>query len=150
MVMAYSKWYKFYLVEFTNKYHPTPSGYTFIKPGITHHVKDVMKRFDPSVDDGYPKNYDDWIIVCKHSRVFYSLAEAKEYEKYFLTELYPYDYNDTKVWLEKVLHLEDTNRYDNMSGRSEIRMIPTKDAKALYHKLNSEKDREKKALANVQ
>jgi hypothetical protein len=41
--------------------------------------------------------------------------------------------------------MEDKNRYDNMSGRSEIRMIPTKDAKALYQKLNSEK----KALANV-
>lgn len=142
--MEYSKWYKFYLMEFTNKFYPTPSGYTFIKPGITHHM-DVMKRFDSSVDDGYPKNYSDWNIVCKFSQVFKSLAEAKQFENYFLTELYPYDYNDTKVWLEKVLQLEDTNRYDNMSGRSEIRMIPTREAKSLYHKLNSEK----KAFANA-
>ena len=144
MVMVYSKWYKFYLMEFTNKLYPTPPGHVFIKPGITHHM-DAMKRFDPLVDDGYAKNYEDWNIVCKFSQVFKSLAEAKAYENYFLTELYPYDYNKTKVWIERVLHMEDANRYDTMSGRSEIRMIPVAEAKKLYQTLNSEK----KALANV-
>jgi len=131
-------------MEFTNKFHPTPAGHAFIKPGITHHM-DVMKRFDPSVDDGYAKNYDDWNIVCKFSRVFKTLAEAKAYENYFLTELYPYDYNKTKVWIESVLNLEDKNLYDTMSGRSEIRMVPITEAKKLYQTLNSEK----KAMANA-
>jgi hypothetical protein len=136
--MAYEKWHKFYLMEFENKFYPTPAGHKFVKPGTTHHM-DVMKRFDPSVDDGYAKNYDDWNITCKYSRVFKSQAEAKAYEKYFLTELYPYDYNGTKVWLESVLGLEDKNRYDTMSGRSEIRMIPIAEAKKLYSTLNNEK-----------
>lgn len=136
--MAFEKWYKFYLMEFTNKFYPTPAGFTFIKPGITHHME-ALDRFNPSVNDGYQKNYEDWNIVCKFSRVFKSLAEAKAFENYFLTELYPYDYNGTKVWLESVLNLEDKNRYDTMSGRSEIRMVPTAEAKKLYYTLNSEK-----------
>ncbi len=136
--MSYEKWYKFYLMEFKNKFYPTPAGYEFVKPGTTHHM-DVMKRFDPSVDDGYAKNYDDWNITCKHSRVFKSQAEAKAYETYFLTELYPYDYNGTKVWIESVLGLEDKNYYNTMSGRSEIRMIPITEAKKLYSRLNNEK-----------
>lgn len=136
--MAFEKWYKFYLMQFNNKVYKAPNDVIFIKAGITHHM-DVMKRFDPSVDDGYQKNYEDWEIICKFSRVFKSLAEAKAYENYFLTKLYPYDYNGTKVWLEKVLNIEDRNRYDTMSGRSEIRMIPIAEAKKLYQTLNSEK-----------
>jgi hypothetical protein len=135
--MAYKKWYKFYLMEFQNKFYPTPAGYVFVKPGITYHM-DAMKRFDPAYDS-YAKNYDDWNINCKYSRVFKSLAEAKAYENYFLTELYPYDYSKTKVWLESVLGLEDKNYYNTMSGRSEIRMIPIVEAKKLYNTLNSEK-----------
>lgn len=136
--MAYEKWHKFYLMELENKFYPTPTGYAFIKPGTTHHMN-AMDRYNPLVDDGYAKNYDDWNITCKFSRVFKSQVEAKAYETYFLTELYPYDYSKTKVWLEEVLGLEDKYRYNTMSGRSEIRMIPITEAKRLYSKLNSEK-----------
>ena len=135
--MAYEKWHKFYLMKFENKFYPTPPGYEFIKPGTTYHM-DVIKRFDPAYDS-YAKNYDDWIITCKYSRLFKSEAEAKAYETYFLTEVYPYDYNGTKVWLESVLGLEDKKYYNTMSGRSEIRMIPISEAKKLYSTLNEEK-----------
>ena len=134
-----SKWYKFYVMEFTNKLRPTPAGNVFIKAGITHHM-DVMKRFDPSVDDGYQKNYDDWKIVCKFSQVFQSKEEAESFEKLFLEEVFPYDYNKNKVWVEDVLGF-DRYHYKNVSGISEIRMIPIQQAKQLYRELNESKKR---------
>jgi hypothetical protein len=99
---------------------------------------DVMKRFDPTVDDGYQKNYEDWNITCKYSQVFQSKELAEKFEKFFLTEIYPYDYNQNKVWVEDVLNL-DRNYYSHVSGISEIRMIPEKEAKRLYHLMNSAK-----------
>ena len=132
-----SAWHKFYLMEFTNKFYPTPKGHVFIKAGITHHM-DVMKRFDPAINDGYAKNYEDWKIVPKFSQVFKSKQLAEDYEKYFLTEIYPYDYNMNKVWVEDALMLE-RNHYSHVSGISEIRMIPTAEAKKLYQQLNEAK-----------
>ncbi len=132
-----SRWYKFYLMEFTNKFRPTPNGFVFIKAGITHHM-DVMKRFNPAVNDGYDKNYDDWDIVCKFSQVFQSKEEAQSFEKLFLTEVFPYDYKQNKVWVEDVLGLEK-NYYKDVSGISEIRMIPIEQAKQLYRELNRAK-----------
>jgi len=132
-----SVWHKFYLMEFTNKYYPTPAGHVFIKAGITHHM-DAMKRFDPSVDDGYQKNYEDWNIMCKFSQVFKSKELAEKFEKYFLTEIYPYDYKLNKVWVEDALMLE-RNHYSHVSGISEIRMVPIKEAKQLYYQMNKAK-----------
>ena len=99
---------------------------------------DVMKRFDPAINDGYAKNYEDWKIVPKFSQVFKSKQLAEDYEKYFLTEIYPYDYNMNKVWVEDALMLE-RNHYSHVSGISEIRMIPTAEAKKLYQQLNEAK-----------
>ena len=132
-----SKWHKFYVVEFTNKHRTTPAGYVFIKAGITRHM-DVMKRFDPSVDDGYQKNYDDWNIVCKFSELFYSKKEAEAYERNFLHEVFPYDYKKNKVWIEDVLGF-DPYYYNHVSGISEIRMIPVDTAKELYQSLHRAK-----------
>ena len=145
---SFEQWYKFYLSEWTNKYYPTPKGHVFIKAGITHHIDDAYKRFDPSVDDGYPKNYEDWNIVIKNSLLFKSKALAEQYEKYFLTELYPYDYNLNKVWVEDALMLERYH-YSHVSGISEVRMIPISEAKQLYQKLHHEKHSQKKGFENA-
>ena len=62
-------WYKLYVVEMVNKKYLGPNdGKKLIKFGITHHM-DIMKRFNPEVDDGYERNYDDWIILPKYSQV---------------------------------------------------------------------------------
>ena len=119
---SFEQWYKFYLSEWTNKYYPTPKGHVFIKAGITHHIDDAYKRFDPSVDE--------------------------QYEKYFLTELYPYDYNLNKVWVEDALMLERYH-YSHVSGISEVRMIPISEAKQLYQKLHHEKHSQKKGFENA-
>ena len=103
-------WYKVYVMEVRNKVYPMPdSDKVFIKIGITHHM-DAMKRFDPTVDDGYEKNYEDWEFDCKFSRKFPSKQEAEKYERYLLDDLFPA--KRYKVWVEDYLGLEDRNYYN--------------------------------------
>ena len=59
--------FKFYACEFVNNKYPMPDDdKVFVKFGVTHHW-DVMDRFNPLVEDGYAKNYDDWDITVKFS-----------------------------------------------------------------------------------
>ena len=133
-------WYKVYVMEVRNKKYPMPdSDKVFIKIGHTHHM-DVMKRFDPSVDDGYEKNYEDWEFTCKFSRVFKTKQEAEAFEKYLQFDLYPPQ--KYKVWVEDYLGLEDRNYYYNNTGITEMRLLSVKQSKWLYWKLNSEKKNE--------
>ena len=49
------------------------------------------------------------------------------------------------MWVEDVLGFEK-NHYDNVSGITEIRMIPIQQAKQLYRELNQSK---KRVMPNV-
>lgn len=129
--------HKFYICQFDNKKYPTPSGWVFVKFGITHHM-DVLKRFDSSIDDGYSKNYSDWNISCKFSILCKSKDHALEMEEFFLQKKYPYK-SKYKVWVEKYLGMEDHNQYDNNTGISELRLLPIREAKQLYKRCNQRK-----------
>ena len=55
--------YKFYFLTMRNNKFQVPEGKVFCKFGITHQ-SDVLRRFNPDVDDGYFKSpkYLDWDI----------------------------------------------------------------------------------------
>jgi len=138
MVMAYDKWYKFYIVEMSNKHYPTPEGYVFVKFGITHHMN-IMDRFNPLVNDGYEKNYEDWNIVPKFSIACESKARAEQIEKYYHHTKYPYN-SHYKVWVEKVIGIPDNDtKYSKSTGITELRYMPIPEAKKLYQSLNKHK-----------
>lgn len=114
-------WYKLYVVTLNNKKYRKPNdGKILVKFGITHHM-DIMKRFDPSVDDGYVKKYDDWTITPKYSQVFESLEEAKLAENYLLSELFPP--SSHKVWMEDYLQCESRDEYYDNTGITEFRLL---------------------------
>ena len=143
-----SKWYKFYICEFVNTKHKMRSyDDCFLKFGITHHM-DVLKRFDPKVDDGYIKNYQDWKIFPKYSKVLYSYNEAKKLEDYYNKVLYP-NPGPNKVWVENYFNLEDNNYYDNCSGITELRLFTRKQANYVVmnaYKMLSKDDVEQKRI----
>lgn len=121
-------WCKFYVQEFTNmRYSKPDDGKTFIKFGITHHM-DTQKRFDPSVDDGYKKEYDDWNIRTLFSRKYDTRSEAEHFEQGMLHTAYPADTH--KVWVESYLHNCDNRKYDN-SGITEIRLLNRRERKGM-------------------
>ena len=130
--------YKFYICEFKNIRYPAPAGWVLIKFGITHH-NDVLKRFDPSVDDGYLKRYDDWFITCKFSLSCDTKQEAERIEMFFINVKYPYE-SKYKVWVERYLGLDDLHYYSDNSGISELRLLPISEAKQLYHACNQRKN----------
>jgi len=114
-------WYKLYIIVLVNKKYKKPNdGKIITKSGITHHM-DVLKRFDPSVNDGYTKKYDDWIITVKYSQVFKSREEAEQVEKYLQQERFPPATH--KVWLEDYLQCESRNEYYDNTGITEIRLL---------------------------
>ena len=127
--------YKFYVCEFTNKKYPNPDpNKVFVKFGITHHW-DVMDRFNPAIDDGYPKNYNDWNIVCKFSLVCETKEQAEAIERKWLSEVFP-NPGPTKVWVEKYYGLEDNNFYYNNTGITELRLLTIKQSKWVYFTLH--------------
>lgn len=138
-----TQWYKFYICKFTHKHSPTPRGMVWVKFGITHHM-DVMKRFDPSVDDGYVKNYEDWNIKPDFSLKCEDKQKALWYENYYLHGRFPYN-SKYKVWVEEVLGLEDRTKYNN-TGITELRLIPTNE----YYTLLKAMFNHKKELQNEQ
>lgn len=128
-------WYKFYIVEMLNRKYGSPSdGKKLVKFGITHHM-DIMKRFDPAVNDGYKKNYDDWIILPKYSQVYHTREEAESVEKYILNNVFPA--NTHKVWVEDYLQCESRNEYYSNTGITEIRLLTHKEIRDIIKTLKS-------------
>lgn len=129
---------KFYCCEFVNKHYPTPEGYVFLKFGHTHHYN-VMDRFNPDVDDGYPKNYDDWEITPKFSWYFKENNRAEEEEQMWLNIQYPR--SKYKVWVENVLKVEDNTKYSNNTGITELRYMTREEASRAMKKLYERRER---------
>lgn len=128
---------KFYVCEFVNKIYPMPDpNKVFVKFGITHH-QDVMARFDPRVDDGYPKIYDDWDITCKFS-VSVPKMTAMHIENEWLTKHFP-NPGPNKVWVERYLNVDNPLKYKYNSGISELRLLTIKQAKWVYYTLHTGK-----------
>lgn len=126
-------WHKLYVVEMINKKHLGPNdGKKLIKFGVTHHM-DIMKRFDPKVDDGYQKNYEDWIILPKYSQVFYTKEEAVAAEQWLLHTMFPALTH--KVWVEDYLQCEDRNQYYRNTGITELRLLTNKEIRDIIAQL---------------
>ena len=142
-----ANFHKFYLSRWDNtKYSKPDDGKVFIKPGITRHM-DVMKRFDPSVDN-YKKDYSDWKIKILFSKKFNTKQEAQEFENYFLYNVFPYN-SKYKVWVEDYYGIEDLQKY-NDTGITELRLLEKEEVDNLVQFLyNSLSDDEKihKAIA---
>jgi len=133
-------WYKLYVVTLQNKKYKKPDdGKILVKFGITHHM-DIMKRFDPSVDDGYVKKYDDWIITPKYSQVFESLNEAKLAEEYLLTKMFPP--TSHKVWMEDYLKCESRDEYYDNTGITEFRLLTSQELYSTISLLKSTQSKE--------
>jgi hypothetical protein len=133
-------WYKLYVVTLNNKKYKKPDdGKILVKFGITHHM-DIMKRFDPSVDDGYVKKYDDWIITPKYSQVFESLNEAKLAEEYLLTKMFPP--TSHKVWMEDYLKCESRDEYYDNTGITEFRLLTSQELYSTISLLKSTQSKE--------
>lgn len=128
-------WHKFYIVEMKNKKYTKPNdGRVLVKFGITHHM-DVMKRFDPSVNDGYAKNYEDWDIRVMYSQVFYSKEEALAVEDHMKDDVFPATTH--KVWLEDYLQCESRDEYYNNSGVTEFRLLTQTELRSTIDTLKS-------------
>ena len=133
-------WHKFYICQFNNRIYDLINwpNHVLVKFGKTRHM-DVMDRFNPDIDDGYPKIYTDWKIIPKFSLVCEDEAAASRIEDYYLNIKYPYNNKRYKVWVEKELGLTDMNYYRDNSGVSELRMLHRNEATELYQKLNARK-----------
>lgn len=121
--------YKFYFCTFTNKVFQVPENKVFCKFGITHQ-SDVLRRFDPTVDDGYVKSekYLDWDIKADFSMFFETKEEAEAEEQRWLTEVFP-NPGPTKVWVEKVLQCPTMDYYSEATGITELRLLTEKQRK---------------------
>lgn len=132
--------YKFYFLTMRNKKFKVPEGKVFCKFGITHQ-SDVLRRFDPSVDDGYFKSpkYLDWDIKPDFSIFFDTKEEAEKVEQHWLTEKFP-NPGPTKVWVEKVLDCPSMDYYTEASGITELRLISEKQRKWVLWQLYTMKE----------
>ena len=121
--------YKFYFCTFVNKLFQVPNNKVFCKFGITHQ-SDVLRRFDPSIDDGYVKSdkYLDWDIKADFSILFDTKEEAAAEEKRWLTEIFP-NPGPTKVWVEKILKCPAMDYYTEVTGITELRLLTVKQRK---------------------
>jgi hypothetical protein len=139
--MQFNQKYKIYACIFTNNKHTLPDpNKVLVKIGITHHTDDIMKRFDPKIDDGYPKNYSDWDIECKFSMICNSKEEAEQIEKQWLGPNGIFSNpGPTKVWVENLFNLEDNNYYRDNTGITELRLLTHKQAKWAFWKLHEMK-----------
>lgn len=130
--------YKFYVCEFTNTKYPLPDpNKVFVKFGVTHHM-DVLDRFNPQVDDGYAKIYDDWNIVCKFSVVCRTKDHAEQLERRWLVDVFP-NPGPTKVWVESYLGIDDDRKYSDNTGITELRLLTKKQASWVYYTLHQQK-----------
>ena len=126
---------KVYATTMTNKLYPMPDeDHVFVKIGITHHY-DIMDRFNPKVNDGYEKNYDDWIISPKFSMPFNNVVSAMEFEQHILNKVIPA--KEYKVWVENYLNIPDRNYYKNNTGITEMRLLTKKHAGSLFQQLHN-------------
>lgn len=132
--------YKFYFLTLRNKVFPLDGTKVFCKFGITHQ-SDVLRRFDPSVDDGYHKSekYLEWDIKCDFSMFFDTKEEALAVEQRWLTEVFP-NPGPTKVWVEKVLDCPDNQYYSEASGITELRLLTEKQRKWVLWQLYEMKE----------
>lgn len=121
--------HKFYFCTFTNKMFKVPENKVFCKFGITHQ-SDVLRRFDPTIDDGYVKSerYLDWDIKADFSMVFDTKELAEAEEQRWLTEVFP-NPGPTKVWVEKVLQCPTMDYYSEATGITELRLLTDKQRK---------------------
>lgn len=121
--------YKFYFCTFENTKFHVPENYVFCKFGITHQL-DVLRRFDPSINDGYVKSdkYLDWNIKADFSILFDTKEEAAAEEKRWLTEIFP-NPGPTKVWVEKILQCPTMDYYSEATGITELRLLTKKQRK---------------------
>lgn len=119
---------------------PLDGNKVFCKFGITHQ-SDVLRRFDPSVDDGYHKSekYLEWDIKCDFSMFFDTKEEALAVEQRWLTEVFP-NPGPTKVWVEKVLDCPDNQYYSEASGITELRLLTEKQRKWVLWQLYQMKE----------
>ena len=121
--------YKFYFCTFKNKKFQVPENKIFCKFGITHQ-SDVLRRFDPAIDDGYVKSekYLDWDIKADFSMVFDTKEQAEAEEKRWLTEIFP-NPGTTKVWVENILKCPTMDYYTEATGITELRLLTEKQRK---------------------
>lgn len=121
--------YKFYFCTFENTKFRVPENYVFCKFGITHQL-DVLRRFDPSINDGYVKSekYLDWKIAADFSMMFDTKEQAEAEEKRWLTEVFP-NPGPTKVWVEKILQCPTMDYYSEATGITELRLLTKKQRK---------------------
>ena len=138
--------YKFYFLTMRNKKFQIPENKVFSKFGITHQA-DVLRRFDPTVDDGYKKSekYLDWDIKVDFSMWFDTKEEAEAEEQRWLTEVFP-NPGPTKVWVEKVLQCPTMDYYTEATGITELRLLTEKQRKWVLWQLYKMRD---EALATV-
>ena len=132
--------YKFYFLTMKNKVFPMEGNKVFCKFGITHQ-SDVLRRFDPSVDDGYTKSekYLDWDIKVDFSMFFETKEEAEAVEQKWLTEVFP-NPGPTKVWVEKVLDCPTKDYYTEATGITELRLLTEKQRKWVLWQLYKMKE----------
>tara|TARA_R110000868_G_scaffold9000_10_gene45654 strand:+ start:11118 stop:11579 length:462 start_codon:yes stop_codon:yes gene_type:complete len=129
----FEQWYKLYIVKLKNtKYIKPHDAREMYKIGITHHM-DVKKRFDPKVDDGYPKIYDDWVITPCYSQVYKTKQEAEAVEAHILHQRFPPSTH--KVWIEQYLGCADQNEYYTNTGITEIRLLTKSELKCIIDEL---------------
>lgn len=105
--------------------HPVADR-AFVKFGITHHGN-VEDRFNPLVEDGYEKNYEDWEIRCLFSQLVPTKDHALQMEHHMLHEMFPP--RQYKVWVERYLGCPDNNYYDRCSGITELRVVSIRQMK---------------------
>jgi len=116
---------KFYMRDMVNKVYSIPDeSKCWVKFGQTHH-SNADDRFNPEVDDGYEKNYEDWDGKTAFSWPNLSQTQVNIIEQFFLNDLFPAT-GYTKVWVEKYLGCEDNNKYDTCSGITELRLLSKK------------------------
>jgi len=141
-----SESYKLYCIRMLNTVFPMPDdNHVFVKVGITHH-QNILDRFNPKVNDGYEKNYQDWKISPDFSVRFNDIEKAKKYEHYLLYDLLPP--NKYKVWVEDYLGIPDKNYYKNNTGITEMRLLTKQHAKSLIWNLYESRKQNSKNRTN--
>ena len=132
-----------YIVTLTNKKYQKPNdGLILVKFGTTHHIDDIMKRFDPAVDDGYVKKYDDWIITPGYDQEYQNYDKAHKVEQYILHKIFPPKTH--KRWMEDYLKCESRNEYYDNTGITEFRLLTKQELYIIISKLEATKSKEQR------
>ena len=124
------------------KYNRYGEEMCFIKPGHTHHG-DVVKRFDPTVQDGYNKSekYLDFTFRPLWSLMMDSYQDATRWEDSWTGDngKYPKTH-PSKVWVEKILGCPDLNYYYEATGITELRFVTVREKNKILKELWQYKD----------